>query len=114
MFTKLSDQRGNSTPVISEVNASKITEYEVYEVQITPDPIYGLGMSLDAKRDEETGKESIVVIGFKSHPITQTPLPAEDCGYVNIGDELLRINGTSLRGYPSLCLLAFFPLKTTE
>jgi hypothetical protein len=72
-------------------------ETEIYEVSLVPHEEYGMGLNLDSIRSED-GTSALRVIGFKSHPITQEPLPAEATGHISIDDALLAINGTSLKG----------------
>lgn len=91
--------------VVSEpsgVRRRKSTMYtnlgtEVYEVSLVPHEEYGMGLNLDSIRSDD-GTYSLRVIGFKSHPITQEPLPAEASGHISVDDSLLAINGTSLKG----------------
>ena len=66
--------------------------FDVYEVSILPDPHFGLGLRLDIC----DGK--ILVESFKRNPLTTKPMPAEECGIIGIGDELMSVTGTSLKG----------------
>jgi len=64
----------------------------LYDVLITPDPEYGLGLRLEVQRDGMPA----VAGSFKKHPLNGEPLPAEKTGMVNLGDELVSANGVSL------------------
>lgn len=67
-----------------------------YEVMITPDADFGIGLRLEAQLD---GMPSIAG-SFKKHPISGGKLPAERTGMISLGDELLSVNGVSLEGIP--------------
>lgn len=62
-----------------------------YEVPITPDPDYGLGLRLESQVDGMPA----VAGSFKKHPITGESLPAEKTGLITLGDELMSANGVS-------------------
>ena len=63
-----------------------------YEVAITPDPHHGLGLRLESQVDG-----SCAIAGsYKRHPLNGEMLPAEKCGMITLGDELLSVNGVSL------------------
>ena len=66
--------------------------FDAYEVSIQPDPHFGLGLRLDICE----GK--ILVESFKRNPLTTKPMPAEECGIIGIGDELMSVMGKSLKG----------------
>lgn len=65
-----------------------------YEVMLTPDPDFGIGLRLEAQID---GMPAIAG-SFKKHPLNRGILPAESTGMIVLGDELVSINGISLEG----------------
>jgi PDZ domain len=85
------------SPVVSPERKPREMNLEEYDVLLSPDASYGLGLNLDSIKNAKNDF-SIIIIGFKSHPITHDPLPAEESGLIHVNDELLSINGTSLRG----------------
>ena len=60
-----------------------------YEVYLTPDVNYGLGLSLNLSADE------IIIVGFKNGGDNKK-LPAEQCDLIKIGDRLLMINDNNI------------------
>lgn len=66
--------------------------FDCYEVRITPDPHFGLGLRLDVAGG------AVVVESFKRNPLTMKPMPAEEAGIITIGDELLSVNSNDLKG----------------
>lgn len=65
-----------------------------YEVSITPDPDFGLGLRLESYEDSMPA----VVGSFKKHPLHGGRLPAEKSGRISLGDELLFVNNVDLEG----------------
>jgi hypothetical protein len=65
-----------------------------YEVMLTPDPDFGIGLRLEAQID---GMPAIAG-SYKKHPLNRGALPAESTGMIVLGDELVSINGISLEG----------------
>ena len=74
----------------SEQDSSKYAEE--YEVSITPDVQYGLGLRLESL---DYGEPAIAG-SFKKNPITGEDLPAERTGMIKLGDELMSANGVNL------------------
>jgi len=75
----------------SENSRSRVAEYEV---SIGPHPDFGLGLRLEAQAE---GMPPIAG-SFKKHPLSGGRLPAERCGVIALGDELLAVNDVSLEG----------------
>lgn len=66
---------------------------DYYEVSITPDPHFGLGLRLDVS-------DGVVVVeSFKRNPLTMKMMPAEESGIIGVGDELLSVNSNELKGH---------------
>jgi hypothetical protein len=65
-----------------------------YEVSVTPDPDFGLGLRLESYEDSSP----TVVGSFKKHPLHGGRLPAEKSGKISLGDELLFVNNVDLEG----------------
>eukprot|EP00536_Pseudo-nitzschia_multiseries_P014720 jgi/Psemu1/246275/estExt_Genewise1.C_7590016 len=63
-----------------------------YEVLVTPHPDFGLGLRLESPMD---GLPAIAG-SFKKNPLNDGILPAEKTGMINLGDELLSVNGVNL------------------
>ena len=63
-----------------------------YEVLITPHPDFGLGLRLESPMD---GLPAIAG-SFKKNPLNNGILPAEKTGMIQLGDELLSVNGVNL------------------
>ena len=63
-----------------------------YEVLVTPHPDFGLGLRLESPMD---GLPAIAG-SFKKNPLNDGILPAEKTGMIQLGDELLSVNGVSL------------------
>jgi hypothetical protein len=59
-----------------------------YQVLITPDAQFGLGLRLEVQTD---GSPAIAG-SFKRHPTTGEALPAEKTGMITLGDELIAAN----------------------
>ena len=74
----------------SSINACS-TE-STYEVPITPDPQYGLGLRLEVQMDGSPA----VAGSYKRHPLTGESLPAEKTGLITLGDELIAANEINL------------------
>jgi len=75
-------QKSKSNTILSE---------DTYEVNVTPDNDHGLGINLSIN------KNKIMVDGFKKNPDNNESLPAEESGLINIGDELVEIDGNNLQ-----------------
>ena len=67
-----------------------------YEVAITPDREYGLGLRLESQADGMCA----IAGSYKRHPVTGEALPAEKSGAVQLGDELLKANDVDLENKP--------------
>lgn len=67
-----------------------------YELAITPDPEYGLGLRLESHANGMCA----VVGSFKRRPSKGEFLPAEKCGLIRMGDELLSANDVVLEDKP--------------
>lgn len=65
-----------------------------YEVMITPDPDFGIGLRLEAQVEGMAA----VAGSYKKHPLSGGKLPAERTGMIVLGDELLSVNGVTLEG----------------
>ena len=65
--------------------------FDTYEVRITPDPHFGLGLRLDVANG------AVVVESFKRNPLTMKAMPAEEAGIITVGDELLSVNSSELK-----------------
>jgi len=63
-----------------------------YEVLVTPHPDFGLGLRLESPMD---GLPAIAG-SFKKNPLNDGILPAERTGMIQLGDELLSVNGVNL------------------
>jgi len=63
-----------------------------YDVNVIPDPDYGLGLRLESQLDSTCA----VAGSFKKHPLTGEKLPVEKTGLVGLGDELISVNGVNL------------------
>ena len=63
-----------------------------YEVLVTPHPDFGLGLRLESPMD---GLPAIAG-SFKKNPLNDGILPAEKTGMIQLGDELLNVNGVNL------------------
>ena len=88
---------GDSVASTAAVSTTDVTEGRTqldntYEVSIAPDLHFGLGLRLDVVDGR------ILVESYKRNPLTMKPMPAEECGIIGIGDELLAINGNNLKG----------------
>lgn len=68
-----------------------ILSNNIYEVNIEPDHNHGLGINLTINNNK------IMVDSFKKNPENNKTLPAEDSGLINIGDELVEIDGNNLQ-----------------
>ena len=66
-----------------------------YEVSILPHPDFGIGLRLESPA---VGGMHAIVGSFKKHPLSGGRLPAERCGVIAFGDELLSVNEVSLEG----------------
>jgi hypothetical protein len=66
-----------------------------YEVSILPHPDFGIGLRLESPTH---GGMHAIVGSFKKHPLSGGRLPAERCGVISIGDELLAVNDVNLEG----------------
>ena len=66
-----------------------------YEVAVAPHPDFGLGLRLEAQAQ---GMAAIAG-SFKKHPLSGGRLPAERCGAITLGDELIAVNDVNLEGY---------------
>ena len=66
-----------------------------YEVVVAPHPDFGLGLRLEAQAQ---GMAAIAG-SFKKHPLSGGRLPAERCGAITLGDELVSVNDVNLEGY---------------
>jgi len=66
-----------------------------YDVSILPHPDFGIGLRLESPA---VGGMHAIVGSFKKHPLSGGRLPAERCGVIAIGDELLSVNELSLEG----------------
>ena len=75
----------------SDDEDSRLTRKE-YEVLITPHPDFGLGLRLESPMD---GLPAIAG-SFKKNPLNDGILPAEKTGMIQLGDELLSVNGVNL------------------
>ena len=75
----------------SETGAEDQIE-QTYEVPITPDPEYGLGLRLEVQVDGSPATAG----SFKRHPLNGDILPAEKTGMICLGDELVSAGGVSL------------------
>jgi len=65
-----------------------------YNVSLTPDKVYGLGLSLTVD------SKGIIISGFKTNTEDKTKLPAELCKSISKGDRLLKINGQNIDDLP--------------
>jgi hypothetical protein len=65
---------------------------DIYEVLVTPDVQFGLGIRLEVKED---GTPAIVG-SFKRSPVDGAVLPSELTGQVTLGDELVSANDVNL------------------
>ena len=65
-----------------------------YDVFITPDPDFGLGLRLESQVEGMPA----VAGSYKKHPLTGGRLPAEKIAMIVLGDELLSVNGVRLEG----------------
>ena len=68
-----------------------ILSENIYEVNVEQNDDHGLGINLNIH------KNKIIVDGFKKNPYNNKNLPAEDSGLINIGDELVEIDGNNLQ-----------------
>ena len=68
------------------------TGRQEYEVQVTPDTDFGLGLRLESPMDGMPA----VAGSFKKNPINGGMLPAERTGMIVLGDEILSVNGVLL------------------
>jgi hypothetical protein len=75
---------------VSEQQQSAVPEE--YEVAITPDPDHGLGLRLESQVEGQCA----IAGSYKKHPLNAEMLPAEKCGMITLGDELLSANGVPL------------------
>ena len=66
-----------------------------YDVSILPHPDFGIGLRLESPA---VGGMHAIVGSFKKHPLSGGRLPAERCGVIAFGDELLSVNELSLAG----------------
>ena len=66
-----------------------------YDVLITPDPDFGIGLRLEAQKVEGS---AAIAGSFKKHPLTGGRLPAERTGMIVLGDELLKVGTVNLEG----------------
>ena len=62
----------------------------IYSISLTPDKDFGVGMQIDFDNHE------IVVKNYKRNPINNDLLPAEKCGSISVGDNIIEINNISL------------------
>ena len=86
-----SKNKYNSEPSLNiGINASGV---DFYEVSITPDPHFGLGLRLDV------ADGVVIVESFKRNPLTMKMMPAEESGIIGVGDELLSVNANELKGH---------------
>jgi C-terminal processing protease CtpA/Prc len=72
-------------------NSNTILSNNTYEVNVAPHYEYGLGINLSIN------KNKIIVDGFKKNPDNNDKLPAEESGLINVGDELVEIDGNNLQ-----------------
>lgn len=68
------------------------TRRQEYDVLVIPHPDFGLGLRLESPMD---GLPAIAG-SFKKNPLNDGMLPAEKTGIIQLGDELLSVNGVSL------------------
>lgn len=68
------------------------TARQEYDVLVTPHPDFGLGLRLESPMDGLPA----VAGSFKKNPLNDGMLPAEKTGMIQLGDELLSVNGVSL------------------
>jgi C-terminal processing protease CtpA/Prc len=71
--------------------SNTILSSNTYEVNVVPHDTHGLGINLSIN------KNKIIVDGFKKNPDDDENLPAEDTELINIGDELVEIDGNNLQ-----------------
>ena len=67
-----------------------------YEVLVTPDSEYGLGLRLESQVDGMCA----IAGSYKRHPLTGEALPAEKTGTIQLGDELIKANDVDLQDRP--------------
>ncbi|GKY91356.1 hypothetical protein MPSEU_000107800 [Mayamaea pseudoterrestris] len=77
---------------IMKINTMSSNVGEIYEVSIVPDTEFGLGLRLEVQQD---GNPAIVG-SFKRNPLSGDILPAEQCGVIALGDELVNANNVNL------------------
>ena len=65
---------------------------ELYEVLITPDSEFGLGLRLEVLQNGTPA----VAGSFKQNPVSGDALPAQQTGLIVLGDELVSANGINL------------------
>ncbi|KAL7542167.1 hypothetical protein ACHAXR_013156 [Thalassiosira sp. AJA248-18] len=95
----LSDDDEGSVPMIDDEGIVSMGSLgsrgrSDYELCIAPHPDFGLGLRLEA---QAIGMPPMAG-SFKKHPLSGGRLPAERCGVIALGDELLAVNEVSLEG----------------
>jgi len=88
--TQQEDRKSGTSPLPFPTNKSSSAAQ--YVLDITPHAEFGLGLRLAAVAG------AIVVDSFKRNPVDDSLLVAEASGLVQVGDELLAVNGKDLRG----------------
>ena len=90
----LDDQRSRNQSDASDTsNAAEST----YNLEVAPSPLYGLGVRLEGKT-HPNGMPISCIQSFRKHPNTGEKLHIEKTGVVQVGDEILAVNGITLRG----------------
>ncbi len=90
----LDDQRSrNQSDASDTTNGTEAT----YNLEVSPSPLYGLGVRLEG-RIHTNGVPISCIQSFRKHPTTGESLHIEKTGIVQVGDEVLAVNGITLRG----------------
>ncbi len=90
----LDDQRSrNQSDASDTANNMEAT----YNLEVAPSPLYGLGVRLEGKT-HTNGMPISCIQSFRKHPNTGEKLHIEKTGVVEVGDEVLAVNGITLRG----------------